>query len=342
MDGHPHLFSPSSLCASCSLRELCGAELTDHACVDRWSPDLPGGEAVSHPLKSETRAEIDVLGGLAFDDIIARPTRHGPLPLYTPQPRNRSAMHGFLHEDVYALKARDVVRMERVIPADEMRRTLGLHAGQRLILVLFDHDQVLEQLWARSGKGIWQIAEAHYDLVVSPSFSTYIPRPRTEFLINVRRSMLYFRALQHACVPAILRIAWHITHDVDRFATWVVNNPCVQMVALDWSTERYAKGWRDQLRGLARFDRLTGRRLAYFINGVTVPRRCDALYATVPPGRVHITNATTQARIPPPRLRSAGDQTGVTFSARCEARRAVIERAAAKQTSPHRKVRLAA
>jgi hypothetical protein len=149
MDGHPHLFSPSSLCASCSLRELCGAELTDYACVDRWSLDMPGGEAVAHPRKSETRAEIDVLGGLAFDDIIARPTPAGRLPLYTPQPRNRSAMHGFLHEDVYALKAREVVRREGVTPANTMRHTLGLDSGQRLILVLFDDDRILEN----SGRG---------------------------------------------------------------------------------------------------------------------------------------------------------------------------------------------
>jgi hypothetical protein len=342
MEGHPHLFSPSSLCASCSLRELCGAELTDYACVDQWSHNMPGGEAVAHPGKSETWAEIDALGGLAFDDIIARPTSHGRLPLYTPQPRNRSAMHGFLHEDVYALKAREVVRREGVIPADEMRHTLGLDSGQRLILVLFDDDRLLEQLWARSGKGIWQIAEARYDLVVSPSFSTYIPRPRTAFLINVRRSMLYFKALQDLGIPAIPRVAWHINRDVDRCAEWAMNNPCVHTVALDWSTERFAKGWRDQLRGLARFDRLTHRRLAYLINGVTVPHRCDALYATVPPGRIHITNATTQARIPPRRLRPAGDQTGATFGARCEARRTIIERSATKQTDRHRQARVAA
>jgi hypothetical protein len=121
---------------------------------------LPGGEAVSHPLKPGTIDEIHALGGPHFDDIVARPARLVRLPLYTPQPCNRTSMRGFLDRDVYALKARDVVKKHRVISADEMRDRLGLRSTQALVLVLFDEDEILEDIWARSGLLIWQLAAA--------------------------------------------------------------------------------------------------------------------------------------------------------------------------------------
>ena len=239
-------------------------------------------------------------------------------------------MRGFLSEPIYAMRAKDVVKKNRVISAGEMRARLGLREWQLLVLLLFDSDEILEAMWARGAKMVWQLAEAGYDLIVPPSFSTYSPRPRTEFLINVRRSMLYFAALQEAHIPALPRVAWQVSHDAKRFAAWVNANPAVRTVALDWSTYRCAPDWQDQLQGLEVFESHTSRRLKYFINGVTTKDRAKALFSRVSPDRVGITNATTQARVALPKLRLPGDRTGAMFSARREARRRVLAIAAAE------------
>jgi hypothetical protein len=284
-----------------------------------------------------TAQEIHELGGVGFDDIRAEPIEIPGLPLYLPQVRNRSSLSGFLSEQIYALRAKDVVKARAVLPAAEIRRRLGLQPRQLLVLLLFDTDEVLEDMWERSGPLIWQIAEAGYDAVVAPSFSTYVPRPRTEFMINTRRSMLYFQALLKAGVGAIPRLAWQVSADARRFGQWILANPCVELVALDWSTYRSSFDWRGQLEGLAIVETMTKGRLTYLINGATTEARCSQVFGLVPPSRVCITNATTQARIAPRRLRPVGDQTGVSFSPRCAVRRGVVERASVQAEHPARR-----
>lgn len=330
MDGHPHLFSPSPLCSTCPYREPCGAEMTDYACPQSWTPDMPGGTAVSHPSRLSTRREINELHGIEFIDIVAQSGPRLPLPLYLPQPRNRRSLRGYLPEPIYALRATDVVKAKHVISASEMRKRLGLKNDQRLILLLFDRDELLEDMWGRGTSLIAQLAHAGYDLVVPPSFSTYTPRPRTEFLINTRRSMLYYALLQRAGALTIPRIAWQISHDAIRFAEWTLANPCVHFVSIDWSTYRVDHDITGQLEGLAIFDNATHRKLTYLINGMTTDSRCDALFEILPPERVHITNATTQAEIPAAQIRPTGDQTGATFNARLAVRRGVVTSAAAR------------
>lgn len=123
--------------------------MTDHACPEDFSANMPGGPAVSHPRKPGTLDELRELGGPGFEDIVALPTPTISLPSYTPQPRHRRSLQGFLAEDVYILRATDVVKKKRVIGAEEMRQSLGLRADQRLVLLLFDRDELLEEMWER-------------------------------------------------------------------------------------------------------------------------------------------------------------------------------------------------
>jgi len=181
-----------------------------------------------------------------------------------------------------------------VLRAAEFRETVGLSADQQLVLLLFDRDPILERLWEQSTRLLPEIAEAEYDAVVAPSYSIWLPRPRTEFLYNVKRSIVIFRALQQMKVPVIPRMAWVIEHDVRRFAEWAAD-PALEIVSLDLMTFRSDSDWRRQLDGLALFDRLTGRRLRYLVNGPTTVERYADLYNSVPPRRLSITNATMAA-----------------------------------------------
>jgi Domain of unknown function (DUF4417) len=303
MDGPPRLFSLSSLCLGCPLRNPCGAMMTDQACLDTWSAEMPGGAAVSHLTKPGTLEELAQLGGPGFDDIVARPVPVLRLGPYTPQPRFRKSFRGYLKEDTYILRAAEVVMASRVKTAAEVREALGLRADQRLIVLPFDDDAVIEEMWSREERLIVELAEAGYEAIVAPSFSTYLPRPRTEYLINMRRSMIYFGALQSVGITAVPRLAWNVSHDSRRCARWAVENPSVRMVALDLATHRVQADWRGQIEGLEIFDSMTGRTMTYLINGATTVDRCQDLLR-IAEGRIRITNATTQARIAPPRLRS--------------------------------------
>ena len=329
MDGPQRLFSLGNLCPACPELETCGAMMTDQACPDTWSAAMPGGVPVSHPSSPGTFEELERLGGSKFDDIVALPVPVLGLEPYTPQPRFRRSFRGHLEEDVYILRAKEVVKKSRVTTATEMREALGLGAGQKLIVLPFDDDDVIEDMWSREEKLIGELAEADYDAIVAPSLSTYTPRPRTEYLINMRRSMIYFSALQNAGIRAIPRLAWNISHDARRCAGWVRANPAVRMVALDLATYRVPADWREQIEGLEIFDSITERNVTYLVNGPSTVDRCEDLFEVASPARVRITNATTQVRIVPPRLRSTGDQTGVTFAARVDLCRGVLETAVA-------------
>jgi hypothetical protein len=202
---------------------------------------------------------------------------------------------------------------------------------------LFDDDELLESMWTRGANLVRELADAGFDAVVSPSFSTYTPRPRTDFLINTKRSLLYFEALQVAGAYAIPRVAWIISHDARRMASWACENPSVETVALDLSTYRPPADWRKQLEGLEIFDSMTERRLSYLINGPTTQERCEQLYEIAGVDRVRITNATTQAQIPARSLRSTGDQTGPTFKARLAVQRGIVSGAARKFVEARRR-----
>lgn len=119
-------------------------------------------------------------------------------------------------------------------------------------------------------------------------------------------------------------------NDAIRFGLWVQENPLIDAVALDLSTYRRTEDWREQMEGLELFDRLTEERLTYLLNGLTVERRCLEVFSLLGVERTRITNETTQARIEPRHLRSTGNQVGITFAARLEVRRSVVERAAEK------------
>jgi hypothetical protein len=304
--------------------------MTDQACPDIWSLQMPGGPAVSHPTKPGTIEELKRLGGPGFEDIVARPVPVLALERYTPQPRFRRSFRGYLTEGVYILRASEVVMASRVKSAVEVRDTLGLATTQKLVVLPFDDDEVIEGMWSREERLITELAAAGYDAIVAPSFSTYTPRPRTEYLINMRRSMIYFGALQNAGITALPRLAWNITHDARRCAEWVLGNPGVRMVALDLATHRVAADWEDQMDGLKIFDSMTGEAITYLVNGPTTPDRCEDLLRIAGGARIRVTNATTQVQIPKRRLRLTGDQTGATFAARLEVCRNVLYTAAAR------------
>lgn len=290
MDGPLSLFPLGSLCEECPFLDVCGADRTDRACREQQRAEDPGGIHALHPRSPGLSLRVSHVGGLAFDEVEAKPVAPLQLPAYIPQLRLDCGRLGHLDAGWYAVRPNAVLRRGRILPASEVRRKLGLRDGQKLMLLLFDRDKILERLFDPAM--ILSIAEARYDAVVSPSYSAWSPRPRTETLFNAKRSLVYFAAMQLVDVPSVARVVWEVERDVQRYATWAERNPAVRLVAIDLQTYRSNRDFGHQMDGLLRFDALTAGRLSYLVNGPTVAARIKALFETVPGRRLHLTNAT--------------------------------------------------
>jgi hypothetical protein len=112
----------------------------------------------------------------------------------------------------YAIRSGSVLQHGGLVSAKEMRERLRLGSHQALGLPFFDKDEVLERAW--NSQVIHDVAAANYSFVVAPSDSAWSPRPRTEILVNAKRSLCYFAALQKASARAISRVVWEVELDV--------------------------------------------------------------------------------------------------------------------------------
>jgi hypothetical protein len=179
-----------------------------------------------------------------------------------------------------------------------VRRELDLREDQKLVALLFDHDEVIELLYRFPGKVI-ELAKAGFDLVVSASYSIWEPRPRLHNLRNMVRSLDLCIALQKGGAAAIPRFDWQIEHDVRRWVEWLNSNPSVETAAIDAMTCA-TNGWSDVLEGLEMLDRLSGQRLHYIVNGPSVNQRREELFGLIPQNRLTLTDAGPISAPPTP------------------------------------------
>lgn len=342
LDGR--LFDPGlgPLCPPCPFLGICGAERTKDACRDEWGTLETGGEHVLHPRRPDSLAYFESVGGPEFDSITAQPIQAPKLPAYLPQLRVRRGLRGWLPDDLYAIRAKEVIgKRKHPLTAAALRGALGLKETQQLILLLFDDDIYLERLWNEAAHLLPELAEARYDWITGPSYSCWHPRSRYEQMFNLKRAFRIFEGLQKLGVPTIPRIGWGVEADVERSAGWLNENRRVETVALDLSTYRADEDWRSQVDGLKLLDRRTRRHLCYLVNGPTAVARCAELYTIVPARRLCITNATLA---PPPEpsmvrqleLTTPKDKLGRQFAAACTKNRQVLKKASADATRRRR------
>jgi hypothetical protein len=231
---------------------------------------------------------------------------------------------------MYGIRAGEVIKSQRVVSAAEVREMVGLSDSQEIILLLFDDDPILERLF--DPRLLLELSKAGYNLIVSPSFSAWEPRPRMEIMYNAKRSLVIYQTLQELGVPALPRVVWSTNQDAERWAEWLNKNPYAADIAIDSMTYRGKDGWRRLIEGLQLVDELTAHRLRYLVNGPTTEDRFMELACAVPFERLHITNALVMAAPPTQeesKLFSAvpGDKSGVRFAARVNAQRMRLSKA---------------
>ena len=286
---------PGPLCAGCPLIEPCGASEQPEACQPMWGDRHAGGLNVLHPSNPITWEYFHEIDGAGFDGVQVTPQHIPDLPEFIHQLRPVRALRGCLTDSTYAVGPWKTIDRRRVMTSAEFRDIVGLQPQQRVGLVLFGRDDVLERMWVRRFSLASEIAKAGYNFCVAPSFSNYLGRPRPEYLYNAKRSLQFFALLQEAGVNAVPRIAWLIEPDVRRISKWANANRTLDFVALDLSSSS-AKDWARELGHLEMFDALTGHRLSYFVHGPSCLNHCLDLYQLLGPIRVHISNSRAIAR----------------------------------------------
>lgn len=325
------------LCSGCPLFVPCGAARSEFACKEDWGVDVEGGQETLHPGFESTYDFLRSVGGPQFDG----PALHADvpsLPSFLPPVKPIKALAGRLREPIYAVSAETVIgKRKELLKAEQIREVLQLSEKQKIALLLFGSDQFIERLWNESQTLLPMLVNCGFDLLVGPSYSTYLNRPRPEFLYAVKRSLLMFQAFQELGLPAILRIAWMIEYDALRIAQWVNCHTAVTTVALDWTGSRSSAEWSRQIKGLQSFDMATGRRLKYLINGPSTSPRIQTLLEIVGPHRLALTGEILAK--PPRRIKAstsaARPKKADIFFSECSLRREMISSAINKIDAAH-------
>jgi hypothetical protein len=331
---------PGIFCPTCDYEPFCGAADTEFACAPRWGDRDYGGLHVIHPSHPDRDRHMASVRGPDFMTVRARRVDVPMLPAYLPQIRMRRGLRGSLTERIYGIRGWEVIgKRQKLLRADQIRAELGLQPTQKLVLILFDDDVLLERLWQEAEVLLGDLVDARFDLVVGPSYSIYEPRPRLEHLFNFKRALEVFARCQQLLIPAIPRGGWYTEFDVRRLADWLNANRVVRWLGIDLQTLREPTEWSAVLHGFQSLDALTGRRLRYLVNGPTTVARITEVYNAAAIDRVALTSSTLAS--PPPvedQLAlpvDASEGARYAFARRCEARRDVVAtaRAAARHAT---------
>jgi hypothetical protein len=223
-------------------------------------------------------------GTLGFGDIALGDTLPAGLPSFVPQVdgSNIPQLDADLGWPAYGLGLRRVFSpaTHEIYPRLRGRtahEALGLRAGQLAVLVGYGEDPLVEAFWSQRHTGglIEQIAAQGWDLVLAPNYSIYGNWPRTEHLLNMRRSLLIAKEFCDAGATAVPNVYWYRLEDLRRWATWVTDTmPAAIAINLQtvrqggeweswtepglyWLAEHLPEGVRVILTGLSRTDRIT-------------------------------------------------------------------------------------
>jgi hypothetical protein len=101
--------------------------------------------------------------------------------------------------------------------------------------------------------------------------------PRPEHLYNQKRSLVIFAELQDLGMPAIPNVYWGLRRDLDRWAVWLADNPCVPTIAMDLQTVANDSDWREMIRDLEYFSSVVSRDIKCLFSGICEVSRVQGL-----------------------------------------------------------------
>lgn len=170
-----------------------------------------------------------------------------------------------------------------------MRGRLGVTNKPRLVVSTHQGDETLEAVWANRYEFVQALADAGYDLVLSPSYSTWDHLPRLEHRYQIARSLRMYEMLVDAGIPSIPNVGWYLRRDIADWATALMAEPNLWAFSVDLQTLQSDEKWDWGLRGLKHLAERIGPGWEVVVNGVGRSDRIQELKAVF--GHVHVINA---------------------------------------------------
>lgn len=252
------------ICSGCSPScEYCGCARAE----DPSRGDAQTGACTRCPIRCGSRPDIgawmhDVGGTLRFDDLTI--TGSVPaLPRFVPQVDGHDipALDASLDWPAYAVGLRRILSpaSHRIYPRfanGRVHTALGLHDGQKAILIGYGEDPLVEAYWSRrhADELATTLAAQGWDLVLAPNTSMYANQPRAENLLNMRRNLMLAAELAEAGIAAAPCVYWLRLEDLDRYLDWLDTLPAggPPALAVNLQTFRTSSDWEEMaLPGLA-------------------------------------------------------------------------------------------
>ena len=244
-----------------TIEPLCSGTNSDcsYCGCARAEADAPRGACGSCPIRCGSRTDIrdwmrDVGGTLTFDGLTLPGIRlPAGLPAFIPM-TDVSELAGFdqdLHWPAYAVGLRRVFSpaSHQITPrftGTTARDALHLGQNQLAVLAGYGEDPLVEAFWTRRHRLTAQIAEQQWDLVLACNYSIYGNWPRTEHLVNMRRSLLLAHEMTSKGINAIPNLYWYRLEDLCRLAGWAAD-AAPPAIAINAQTVRDTVAWESWL-----------------------------------------------------------------------------------------------
>ena len=226
--------------------------------------------------------------GVGLNNVIAQPSRLPGLPIYIPGITRGS--YNVMREiykkrsiPIVAVTLGSILNMskDKISVLPNVRESLGLEEGTKLVLLCYGRDYLIERIWPVRHEIYRQIKKSGFDLVTGINYSIWLDQPHAERLINLKRNLITFSEMQDYGLTAIPHIYWYGQRDIERISEWINQNP-INMIALNLQTLGGEAIWKKNLTELRTFYQKLSKPVHFLITGPTTLDRIEDLKLVLP------------------------------------------------------------
>lgn len=268
-------------CERCTIKQTCGKLPTpslwgcfDH-CLNSCNPETCDFTCPhNHKLYSARWSEVEGRGPAPVSDIKPIPESW---PAYVPTVLGKYKRGIPAAAFIVALPLARLFRrrsdgeLEPVASNPlELRRRFMLRDDARIMAVGVAPDKDIERLWhyhVTAGMGA-ALLKMGVELATAPNYSHFVYAPRTHYVWNRKRMLLFANRLGAEGFPVVPHLYAETDFDYDRFADIYHLNPSLNAVAIELQTADAEKLHAEELaRQLVRFTARVGRPIHAFVMG---------------------------------------------------------------------------
>jgi len=241
--------------------------------------DLIGEDSDDFALRL---AEVN---GVDFDDITIVNPANPSMPRYVPTiPSGSGKLFTEYTPEYVAVSLKDVVSAKELRVAMDIHARLGISRRVKVIVLGFAKDALLERMWPTADRHriISEIKKLNIHAIVSSDYSVWANQPHAERLINQKKSMIMYREMIEAGLPAIPHITWYGKKDIDEHLRFLERHPDVKVVAIDLQTVGPEADWQKVMTELAYFASKVSNDMQCLVAGPSVPSRIERIIRILP------------------------------------------------------------